>query len=319
MLLLVRVNEKVFASAGKFVIMGDRTLAILVTGATIAFVVNVILACIAGATEGVVFKSRTGDISKRHETLVTPIGWTFMIWNVIFLTVGAALLYLSWNIRRENSNGLGKLYCNPAIFSKGASIAFIINQIFFITWLFVWDTENMTASAIILVGILISNWTTLVMISRNLFKATGYLSSTAPKDLWYYRILVQNSLGMYTAWTTLAALLNINIALIHDVGVGNQTGSLLCLCLILAFIVGWFSVDIFYLDRFFRYLITPYLTLTWGLTGIQVKLLRLPQSQDSEKTPVMYFVTALLALLVLLTFLKAAVTVYRHAKKPLTE
>ena len=61
--------------------------------ASTLFVVNVCLSALAGATEGVVFKSQTGKISDKYPSYATPSGWTFMIWNIIFIVIGASLVF----------------------------------------------------------------------------------------------------------------------------------------------------------------------------------------------------------------------------------
>ena len=178
----------------------------------------------------------------------------------------------------------------------------------------------------------------------SLFQVTDYLSANAPVDLGVYRILVQNSFGMYAAWTTLAFLLNVNVAAIHDGGMSDQTSSLTCLSILTAVIALWSVLSLTIWDRYVRYMLTPLLSkfewnqmafvfynlvtranffdlcnilpaLGWGLMGIVVKLKK--KTDLKGDTGSVTFVTVLLGLTVVLLLLHIITMVYRHRRKPL--
>lgn len=41
------------------------------------------------------FRSSTGNVSARHETDITPAGWTFSIWGVIYTWLSLMVIYIT--------------------------------------------------------------------------------------------------------------------------------------------------------------------------------------------------------------------------------
>lgn len=72
-------------------------------------------------------------------------------------------------------------------------------------------------------------------------------------------MLVQNAFAVYTAWTVIATLVNLGIALIHgsSTQTDNKVTSMAMLGALAFLVLLWFALDVFLFDRFFRYMITP--------------------------------------------------------------
>ena len=66
---------------------------ILLTLAT--FILTATFNAIAGSGAGVggIFESTVGDISDKYELFITPAGFTFSIWSVIYLWIALMLLF----------------------------------------------------------------------------------------------------------------------------------------------------------------------------------------------------------------------------------
>jgi benzodiazapine receptor len=58
----------------------------------VAFVLTIIVNGMAGSTTLIGGKT-TADISKLHPTLVTPAGYVFAIWGVIYVLLGVFVVY----------------------------------------------------------------------------------------------------------------------------------------------------------------------------------------------------------------------------------
>lgn len=83
------------------------------------------------------------------------------------------------------------------------------------------------------------------------------LKAEAPTDLILYQILVQNGLGLYTTWTTIASLINLAIAYVHDGGVEDPAPSLIALLFLTFILLIWTLLELMFWDKYFRYIMTP--------------------------------------------------------------
>ena len=59
----------------------------------------------SGATDIGIFLSNQKNVSDKYELLITPAGFTFSIWGVIFATMAASLLMLVISIFVSNEKG----------------------------------------------------------------------------------------------------------------------------------------------------------------------------------------------------------------------
>jgi len=151
---------------------------------------------------------------------------------------------------------------------------------------------------------------------HNLSVNTRILSEQSTWVLNSYRILLQNPLALYTTWTTIASLLNLAIALVHDAEVEEPQPSIIALSLLSGIVGVWVVLDVFLLDKFCRYMITPLFVVEWALAGIFVKLQK--KSQEGEDVSnVQNFTAGLLGVVGILLVGRLSLTVYRFLKKPL--
>ena len=59
------------------------------------FILTAVFNALAGSGAGVgsIFESTVGDISDKYELFITPAGFTFSIWSVIYLWIALMLLF----------------------------------------------------------------------------------------------------------------------------------------------------------------------------------------------------------------------------------
>ena len=87
------------------------------------------------------FKNGTGDISDAYYLEITPIGWAFSIWGIIYTWLLLGIIFILITICRQNH--AGPVYLNPPVISKVFLALYILDMILNITWLFMWDRQLM--------------------------------------------------------------------------------------------------------------------------------------------------------------------------------
>ena len=154
-----------------------------------AVAVNLVLNGLAGA--GVLFGVQTGAVSDAAPTPITPAGWAFAVWSVIF--AGAAV-FAVWQAlpaqRGPRYDALGA----PALAAN------LLNGLWQIPWL----TGRFGAAAVVIVGILASLVWLYVRLDRMGLEGAERWSLGVPTALWM-------------AWLAVAAPLNLTVWL-RDLG-----------------------------------------------------------------------------------------------------
>lgn len=180
----------------------------------------------------------TGAISDKYPTHITPAGFAFAIWGLIYLGMIAFSVYQASPSNAAKYRDVRRIYILSCV-ANGA-------------WLYTWSQEMMIVSLGIMIVLLI----TLAVINVNL-RATK-----TNAEYWLAKV----PFGLYFGWVTAAAILNATITLI-SLGVDfSETTTILtgaALMLIAAALgafVRWKLKNYFY----------P-LAIAWALTAIAVK------------------------------------------------
>jgi hypothetical protein len=200
-------------------------------------------------------------LSENNQTIRSVFIWrsTVYIWQALWLIYN--LTMICRHIDDEN------LYQYPPILTPLFHVFVILNFSANITWLFVWDREKLGAAYGVLLVVPLSLYGALIISHYNLFKATSILKRNNKYlyiivtivfsillfffwnclflrvDLWLVRILVHNGLAYYASWVTIAANLNLAIALTYEWKVlDNEKNSLIALGVV-AFVSFWFDFE----------------------------------------------------------------------------
>ncbi|KAJ8337111.1 hypothetical protein SKAU_G00383310 [Synaphobranchus kaupii] len=211
--------------------MGNHSPArIVVIGLSVLlFIIALAFNALAGSgSKNGPFRQSTANVSKKYETEITPAGWTFSIWGLIYFWLFAILTYIVASLCRSDVHGW--MYSQPAVLPYGFYLSWIVNMILNITWLSLWDREQIIAGLIVLVSITFSNYSLIFFCCHGLHSHGAWLSKNYRVDLWLFRALVQNGIGVYATWTTIATLLNFTIVLQYSAGVSSRLPQL-CLSL----------------------------------------------------------------------------------------
>ncbi len=211
----------------------DRMRAILIVAATIGVIAFNWLAA-TGRLGGV----DTGSISDKYSTLVTPAGYAFAIWSLIYVGVVAFSVYqlLPANIVRFRP--LRSLY----IFSCALNCA----------WLYFWHADQIVVCFVIIVALCM----TLFLINNHLRGARSLA------DNW----IVKAPFGIYFGWVTAAMTVNFAIMLKYlrlDISITAET--ILAVVLILAIAAAAVAIRVKLTNYFYP------IAVAWALTAIAVK------------------------------------------------
>ncbi|XP_037644289.1 uncharacterized protein si:dkey-29d8.3 [Sebastes umbrosus] len=284
--------------------MKDISLAriVVIILCTVVFIAVLIVNALAGTGRGP-FHSSTGNVSARYETGITPAGWTFSIWGVIYTWLTLMVIYLTSFVFR----GSWAQCLLPYTFY----FCWLANMVMNMIWLLLWDRELMLAALVVLILIAISNYAALFFCCF----ATDYyglwLKTYHRRDLACLRILVQNGLALYTTWTSIASLINFSLVL-HLWGVDRSTAATASLCILFAEVVAWFLLENWVLDRWVRYILTVYPVVIVALVGNVLK-----HFNPADPTPNSVFMIVLLVLACVLLVSRICTVIWRHYRRPL--
>lgn len=208
----------------------------------VAFVVTIIVNGLAGSTT-ILNGVTSGEVSALYPTLVTPAGFTFAIWGIIYALL---FVFVGYQV-------LPKSRDKP--FMHQISILFALSSLFNISWLFLWHYDFIVYSLILMFALL----ATLIFIylRLNIGRATVSFKE---------RLFVHLPFSVYLGWISIATIANVSVALTavgwNGFGIGATTWAvaIICVALLLSLVMLTTRKDIAYS-----------LVITWALVGILVE------------------------------------------------
>ncbi|HQU85689.1 MAG TPA: tryptophan-rich sensory protein [Pyrinomonadaceae bacterium] len=213
--------------------MNDKIQPILVIIATLGTIIFNYFAA-TGKLGGVL----TNVVSDKNPTFITPAGYAFSIWSLIYLGSIAFSIYQFLPSQLERFRGIRRDY--------------LITCVLNCAWLYFWSLE-MVGVCVALIILLLA---TLGFINTKLIK------TETNGEYWF----AKGTFGIYFGWVTAATILNISIWLVTlGVKVADSTAILIGAGLLL--FAGALAV-------FVRIQLTNYfypLAVAWALVAIAVK------------------------------------------------
>jgi len=208
----------------------------------IAFALTVLINGLAGSTTIIGGRS-TSQISDANPTLITPAGYVFSIWGVIYVLLGVFVVYqaLPAQSGRDFHGKIGWL--------------FVLSCLFNIVWLFVWQFEYLSLSVLVMFLIL----ATLIAIYLRLNIGKSAVSTRE-------KLAVHLPFSVYLGWITIASIADVAATLVSlgwdGFGVSQETWAVLVLivALIITLVVIAMRKDVAY-----------GLVIVWAFIGIAVK------------------------------------------------
>ena len=208
----------------------------------VAFVLTVIVNSLAGSTT-LLGGVNTAEISDSNPTLITPAGYVFSIWGIIYVLLGIFVIFQALPRQREKE------------YNKQIGWLFVLSSIINIAWLFLWQYELLSLSLILMFMLL----ATLILIYTRL----GIGKS---KATFQEKIAVHTPFSVYLGWITIASIANVSVTLVSlnwdGFGINPETWATLIIivALVITLLVLATRRDIAY-----------GLVIIWALIGIAVK------------------------------------------------
>lgn len=257
--------------------MTELNVNLLRFGNIAAFIVTLAINGLANTT--VLNGRTTGQVSDLYPTLVTPAGYVFAIWGIIYALLLAFVVYQALPSQKDK------------LFQKQIGLIFILSSLLNCIWLFLWQYDFITESVVVMFALL----ATLIAIYLRLDIGKAKISLKE-------KLLVHLPFSVYLGWITIAAIANVASALVSinwdGFGLSPEIWAVTVLTVAL-------SITLAVIVK--RRDIAYSLVIAWALGGIAIK-------QNASQTIV---ATTEIAIGVILFALALATVIYRstHRKK----
>jgi TspO/MBR family len=208
----------------------------------IAFVLTIMVNGLAGSTT-ILGGKNTAQISDANPTLITPAGYVFSIWGVIYVLLGIFVVFQALPSERGKE------------FQKRVGWLFVLSGVANIIWLFLWQFEYLSLSCVLMFLLL----ATLILVYLRL--EIG--KSTAPLR---EKLAVHLPFSVYLGWITIASIANVAVTLVsldwNGFGISPETWAILIIIIALLITI---LVMVTRKDAAYG------LVIIWALVGIAVK------------------------------------------------
>ncbi|KAI0228167.1 hypothetical protein LSAT2_021348 [Lamellibrachia satsuma] len=262
------------------------------------------------------FVNGTGGLAEKYnlgkyQMDVTPAEWTFYIsafiyvWQLVWLTYGVG------TVCRRVPGSRDLLYTHFPVLPPILYVVFAFALACNVSWLLIWDREYMEIALVFVDLMSCTLYICLIVSLRRLNDYGAEMVATGMRrEIWMIRIFVQNGLGLFASWGSVAAMFNFAVVLKYRTGARAEVGSTVSLAIFTMEIVAWWVFDNFVFERLLRYMFTPYAVVIFSLAGI------VGGTHDLFR-PNSIYVMLLLALTAVLFIVKLVLVVYRHNKYPM--
>jgi benzodiazapine receptor len=240
----------------------------------LAFALTVLVNGLAGSTKILGGKS-TAEISDANPTLITPAGYVFSIWGVIYILLGIFVVFQVLPSQREKG------------YQERIGWLFVSSSIINVAWLFLWQFEYLTAS-VALIFLLLATLIAIYL-RLNIGRSTVSLRE---------KLAVHLPFSVYLGWITIASIANVAVTFVSvkwdGFGISQETWALLILiiALLITLLVIATRKDAAY-----------GLVVIWALLGIAVKQSRIQNIVTTTEVSAVVIVIAL-ALSILISRLR---------------
>jgi hypothetical protein len=207
----------------------------------IAFALTVIVNSLAGSTTLIGGKS-TAEISNLNPTLITPAGYVFAIWGVIYILLGIFVVYQALPSEKGKD-------CQGKI-----SWLFIASSLLNMFWLFLWQNEILSLSVLV-----------MFLLLGSLIAIYLRLNIGQSKVPTREKLAVHLPFSVYLGWITIASIANVAAFLVSiswdGFGINPETWATLIIVIALLITLAVIATrkDVAYA-----------LVIMWALVGIAV-------------------------------------------------
>ena len=197
----------------------------------------------------------TGEVSDKFYIEITPAGWAFAIWALIYIWQAAWIIYSLTLLCRKDA---------PNVISPVLLVVYSLASVVNASWIVVWSHEWIQISSFLLFAISFFLYGTLAKSYRTVNLGTKRIPK---RDFIATQVLVNNGVALYATWCTIASLLNLAMAITYFHGVDQDVASTISLVILALEVVVWFSLENTILDKFVRYTLSVYPVVIWALSA----------------------------------------------------
>ncbi|UCH32447.1 MAG: tryptophan-rich sensory protein, partial [Candidatus Bathyarchaeota archaeon] len=213
----------------------------------------------------------TAEISDANPTLITPAGYVFSIWGIIYILLGVFVVFQALPSQKgaEHHKHIGWL--------------FVLSSLLNIGWLFLWQYEYLSISVVFMFLILLT--LIAIYLRLNIGKSTVPLRE---------KLAVHLPFQVYLGWITIATIANVSVTLVSmswgGLGISQETWATLIVivALLITLLVTITRNDIAY-----------GLVIIWAFVGIAAKQSATPNIVTLTQISAIIIAIALAASLIL--------------------
>lgn len=230
----------------------------------------------------------TGEVSDSYPNLFAPAGYTFSIWGLIYLLLGAYTLYQLGFFGNKNNHMIDSLLNKIGFYFSVSSIANVF-------WIFAWHYDFIGVSLSLMIIILIS----LIIINRILKQ-----EEIKTREKLFIRL----PFSVYFGWITVATIANVTTWLvsINWNGFGISEVAWTVIVLLVGIIIGILTLldnnDVNY-----------GLVIIWAYVGILVK--HISRDGFAGQYPAIIITTSICITLCLVAILYSLITSRNQMKR----
>jgi len=307
---------------------GDIGTIILLTISTASLVCMLTFNALAGSGKGGdLFICSVSEASDKYQTYITPAGWAFIIWTLIFLwlALGQVFFIISFFIKNDGKRIVHE--SASTTFLIVVSINFLLNT----SWIFITDRACdevwlLGAGYAVLFLIVVTNIIACLILAENISRS---------KSSMVYKIInriILNGYCLYTTWTVIASLINGLQAVLYIAGseldldyydfveYWSNYGAYAALGFLVAAHVTYFIFENFVFEKSLRWVLTPYLVVIWASSAVYDKRHEDIEVDDTvivSELPkgIVDFTLAIIIIACITFVVRVALVAYRSLKK----
>lgn len=151
-----------------------------------------------------------GELSDKYQTILTPSGWAFSIWGIIFISEAAFAI----------TQMIPKYRDHPMV-QDGVSIWYFVSCVVQSGWTLSFGYEVIILSLICMVSILLSLG--LILVKQNKVESDGSL-----EEYWLFRF----PFSVHCGWIISATCLNIGVVAVNEGSSATVQTNLAVVCLV---------------------------------------------------------------------------------------
>lgn len=152
----------------------------------------------------------TGEISDMYHTYLTPAGYAFSIWSLIYILLAGFIIYQF------------RQYTGSRDSVQAIRFWFVLSCVFNMAWLFLWHYLYLELSLAAMVLMLF----TLIVI----YRSTRRITEPTTGERW----LIKLPFSIYLGWISVATLVNVSVVLEKNnwdgFGLSDPTWAVIMLC-----------------------------------------------------------------------------------------